>query len=117
MFQKAKSITLMQDVRKGKLLMRFKAVDVDLNVSRGILGQTTLSQGSAHMLTKASTVIIGNACTLRLCPPTKPATAPKPHLRFSIFKHFTGAVEMFSADAAADEQLAGHLLRTTPKDR
>eukprot|EP00959_Pyramimonas_sp_CCMP1952_P126373 2643183-Pyramimonas_sp.AAC.1 len=59
-FKHARSISLMQDARKGKLLVRFKAVDGSLHISRGVLGQARLDQGSAHQLTKVTFGIIAD---------------------------------------------------------
>eukprot|EP00959_Pyramimonas_sp_CCMP1952_P063705 1331048-Pyramimonas_sp.AAC.1 len=70
----------MQDARKGKLLVRFKAVDASLHVSRGVLGQARLEQGSAHHLTDKTFCMIGDACTSNLAPPYRPPTAPEKHI-------------------------------------
>ena len=105
----------MQVVRKGKLLVRFKTVAAALNDSRGILGQVRLSHGSARKLTEATFCSIGEACTSRLRPPYRPPCAPKACVHASILQNDSSAIKMCLADACADEQVAGRLLRA-PKD-
>jgi hypothetical protein len=43
--------------------------------------------------------------------PHRRKSAPPPRLDNALFKHLLGVIECFTADAAADEQLAGELLR------
>ena len=108
-FRRARTISLMQDVRKGKLLVRFKAVDRNLHVSRGVLGQQTLERGSAHVLTEATFKLIADACTVNKNPPLLKQPVPC-RLNVALLERFKQAVEMFAADAAADEQMAGRML-------
>ena len=108
-FKTARTISLMQDVRKGKLLLRFKAVDRYLRVSRGVVGQCTLERGSAHKLTQATYCLLADACTSNKSPPLLPHPLPA-RISLSTLSKLTHAVEMFAADAAADEQVAGHML-------
>ena len=62
--QQASSITLMQDVRAGKLLIRFRAALPDLTVRRGIIAQVAVPEGGGKALAKATgTVWISDSFT------------------------------------------------------
>ncbi|CAK0823904.1 unnamed protein product, partial [Prorocentrum cordatum] len=109
----ARSLTIMQDSRKHKLLMRFKAANDDLDVREGVLGHIQLKQGAgADDLMKASMRIITNFCTPLLGAPRN--RAPRVKVDQALLKAVLHKIERYAADAAPDEQLAGNLLRGRP---
>ncbi|CAK0812942.1 unnamed protein product [Prorocentrum cordatum] len=104
----ARGLTITQDSRKRKLLMRFTAASDDLVVRERVLGHIQLEQGAgADDLMKASMRIIANFCA----PPRNGARAKVDQALLKAAQH---KVEHYSADAAPDEQLAGNLLRGRP---
>jgi hypothetical protein len=65
-FSDARATTLMQDVRKAKLLIRFKTSfrrAGQLKTRRGILGQVSVPQGGAIKLREATMQALQQACT------------------------------------------------------
>ena len=64
----ARAVALFRDERKGRLAMRYKAVDADLAESSGSLGQERDFGTGATNITAATQRIISRMCTLRLCP-------------------------------------------------
>ena len=111
-----KVLAVMQDVRAAKLLMRFKATDSKLKTRRGVMGAKAVPNGSALKLKEASLMIIARACTKLAHAPWRPKRAPPPNFKRKVFKRTCNDLEQFTADAAADEQLAGQLLRERPVD-
>jgi hypothetical protein len=105
------SIALMQDSRKGNLLVRFKACDAHLDTRRGILGQIKMVNLGARDIRDATLTILKKFCTPGDGAPFLRPSAPKPALDEKLIGHMVDKIEHFAADAASDEQLAASMLR------
>lgn len=116
--RKSRVITLHQDVstKDSMLLVRFSAVGAPLEIRKGILGVRRGFGTTALDVRDALLNILQKACAPRLgcqrrhklsTAESSSATAVDQEL----LAHVLLQVEMFDADAAADEQRAGRLLR------
>ena len=115
-FRRAKFIAIFQDVRQARLLVRYKLITDKFEIRLGVLGCAWVPNASAHQLKTETMEIIQRACTLWAGVPGRPDKAPKPQVLKKIFKKFREAVQQFTSDSAADEQLCGQLLREKPTD-
>jgi len=93
----------------GLLLVRFVAVDSNLDCRAGVLGVARGHGTTAEEVAKATMDILRSACTPRLGPPRQPAAAGD--LDVELVERVKSSVEIFIADGAAEEQLAGRLLK------
>ena len=113
---KAVSSNLHQDSRKGRLAIRFQCCGNALSPTAGVLGTANIAKDyslDARGLQRATIAIIQQFATPKLDPPN----APPDHaaqMMPEIENKFKTCVELFDADAAADEQLAGKLLQGKP---
>ncbi len=101
---RSQSITLMQDARKSRLLVRFKASDKNLLTRAGILHQTRVV-GDAKAVKEGTLKCILRACTLDLNPPHAPPWW-RPRVNLKCYQRLLKKIEVFVSDAAADEQKA-----------
>ena len=118
---KAEAISIHQDGRKGHILMRFTASDVACNVRSGVFGSVDHAAGfrqSSEGIRDASMAIIDRFCSRgyfapylrgkRVAEDAAPVhVKPNKRLKSWILNH----IELFDADAAPDEQLAGRFLK------
>jgi hypothetical protein len=100
----ATCMTLMQDVRAGRLLVRYRCCGPGLTTRCGVLGQVRVPEGGALRLRQATLDVLSRACTPRHCAPMSPANGK---LQKELLVHLTQIVKFFTADAAGDEQVAG----------
>ena len=111
--RQAKVITLHQDAstKDSMLCVRFSSVATNMEVRKGILGVARGYGTVAADVRDALMLIIKGACSPRVgCPQGgKLSVAAAPDQ--GLFSHVASHVEMFDADAAADEQRVGQLLR------
>lgn len=105
---KSKCIGIMQDVRKNRLLVRFKAARDDLVSKKGTLGQVKLGNVGAEDLRKGVVRILQDFCTPMAGAPRRAAA---PELDQGLLESIYRKVEHIAADAAADEQRAARDLR------
>ena len=109
------TVALHQDGRKGFLAVRFACCGADdLRVTRGVLGIANLAQSfdlSASGMQKATIAVLQAACTPLQRPPFIDTASHVEQLDEDTLVHCCSCVELFNADAASDEQLAGKLLR------
>ena len=101
---RSQSTTLMQDARKSRLLVRFKASDKNLLTRAGILHQTRVV-GDAKAVKEGTLKCILRACTLDLNPPHAPPWW-RPRVNLKCYQRLLKKIEVFVSDAAADEQKA-----------
>jgi hypothetical protein len=112
---------LMQDCRKGRLQIRFSCCSPSMTSTRGVFGEANLARDfdcSADGIKQGTLQILKNYCTPRSSLPFK-RTSMKPYKTkrlVVLYRHVCRIVELFTADAAADEQLAGAKLRDEPAD-
>jgi hypothetical protein len=103
-WRRCKHMTLMQDVRKGKLLVRFRASAPGMEVRSGIMGQCRLREGGALNLRDATLEVLTNACKSRRSNVDRQLSEGR--LDRELLDHLLSAVKFFTADAAGDEQTA-----------
>ena len=114
------TLTLHSDASKARLLLRAQGCTPDtLQPMHAVLGTLPMQNGSdAACIAKSVLAILGDLCT-----PCKFADeiegfrqvacpAEGWPLDQALLRHVLSIVEVFNADAAADEQLAGQLLST-----
>ena len=106
----ATSICLMQDVRKGKLLIRFRAANPKLCTRRGIIAQRKLHRSMAEDLRDATLKGLEDFCKRRKLPGEPPCD----QIDYALLAHIMINIRFFTSDAAPDEQAAGNLLRRPP---
>ena len=109
--RQATTITYHQDARGNKLCARFSACDKKLRICKGIIGQIAhlkLGTGSTALV-KATRLMLKRFCTRAAGAPPKPdgSRVPGAGVDWPLYKTITAAVEVFDADAAADENVAG----------
>ncbi len=106
------TLGLMQDERKGRLLVRFKSCTTDLKGYRGILGQKKVANSTAESLKDQTLKLIRRFCTMRRRIPHKPKKrSVRPRLRVADHRRILKITEFFAADGAENEQLAGRLMK------
>ena len=106
----ARSLTFHSDVSKNRLLLLCEMCGYDLVPGHGLLGTADLEDDpSAAGLTRAMLRILKDLFT----PLTGAPRAPKAQTETDVqaLAHVANIAEVFNADAAADEQLAGRMLQ------
>jgi hypothetical protein len=113
----ARVVSLMQDARQQNLLIRVVAVDQHLQTRHFVLG-VQRDYGSGALGVKDATLkILEDACRVDHRPPGMGAGSPDGpggpdgNLDVALYKHLCNSIEVFTADAALDEQIAGRKLR------
>lgn len=113
-FRTAQCVAMHQDKRGSMLAIRFKACDKKLNTLKGVLGSADVTkcvgEGSATGIRNATLELMRNICTPGFgIPYRKIASEPDGAALLGLFN----STELFDADAASDETLAGKMLRGT----
>ena len=106
-----------QDGRKARLAIRYTCCGSDLHPKAAYLGSCDLAKEFAldAIGTRAGTEsIIRKFCTPLLSPPHC-KTPPETELDKNVLAHIRKIVELFDADSASDETVAGKLLAGTRK--
>ena len=103
------TLTLLRDERKGKLLVRFRAVLRDLSTLSGCFGMLPVS-GSAESIAAATNGLLETFCQPRAKPPRASAISEEV-VDSVLLKRLQDAVTIIVTDAAASEQLATELQR------
>ena len=99
----------MRDERKGRLLVRFRAVLQDLSTISGALGLQPVT-GSAESIAEATAEIMQNFCQPMRQPPRQSKESQQP-VDSELLRKIQDRVTMVTSDAAASELLAGELER------
>jgi hypothetical protein len=105
----AHAVALFRDERKGRLAMRYKAVDADLVETSGTLGQerdfgtgaTNITAATQRIITRMCTRFGGSGSTV------EPIRLPR------LLEHIRHTVLCITVDSAADEVLSGEMMRCT----
>lgn len=103
-----------QDVRAGRLLIRFKGGDCKLKAFSGVIGQVLLTRNfslCSDGLKAGALQVVNTYCMRRACPPT---TRTRTIVDTPLAKRFRSLVEVWNTDAAADEHLAGAKMKDDP---
>jgi hypothetical protein len=104
--------SLHQDCRKASLSLRYRACDDKLNVSVGFFGQVNLAQKfdmSADGIRDGTLYLLKRFCTPRCDVPFRRQLRGRRDAE--LYAALCRSVELFDADAAPDEQLAGRKLQ------
>ncbi|CAK9113539.1 Uncharacterized protein SCF082_LOCUS52631, partial [Durusdinium trenchii] len=109
MLKDCQSMTLLRDERKGKLLVRFRAVLRDLSTVSGCLGLTPVS-GSSDSIALATDALMEAFCVPMRQPPRASCVA-EGSVDQALLQHLRQTVTIIVTDAAASEQLATDLQR------
>ncbi len=111
----ATSVALHQDERKGLLTARYVACDANLTVRRGVLHATRLEggTGSAELALALERGIERFAAERRNMAGTNKRRLVPPAADDAFVRRLCRKIEVYTADAAADEQLAGRLFMPT----
>ena len=103
----------MLDERNGRLLIKHSASNAHLDVRVGCLALLRDAGVTSRGVAEAVHAAVIRFCTRRALPPGlhagKVRTHPNQHVQDHIRKH----IEMFTADGASNEQLAGKMLHPT----
>jgi hypothetical protein len=105
----SQSMTLLRDERKGKLLVRFRAVLRDLSTVSGCFGLLPVS-GSADSIALATDTLMEAYCTPMRQPP-RASCVTESSVDQALLQHLRQIVTIIVTDAAASEQLATDLQR------
>jgi hypothetical protein len=102
--RQAARISLVRDMRKSRLLIRFVCVNSKLQIRRGTLGIRRNFGHSGMAILKATGDILKGAATI--C-----ARVNKPVLDQKLLRHIRRTITMICADSAADEMTAAEMMR------
>ena len=109
LLSEALCLSLMRDERKGKLLVRFRAVLSDLTAMNGVFGLQDVL-GSAESIAAATAEIMKNFCQPMRQPP-RDSKAGEQAVDHDLLRKIQDRVTIVVTDAAAAELLAGELER------
>ena len=108
------SMTIAQDKRATRLLIRWRAATPELEMRSGVFGLLReVPDAFAGLLGADATLASTTYAILRACSATEPpyiSPAPEVVVDDAVHEHLRNIVEVFSADAATDEQLVGREL-------
>ena len=104
--KKAVCLSLHRDERKGRLLIRFRAVDGELNTRSGILGQVRSKPGSIGIC-NGTIKILNEFCTI--APQHRSVKLPSSE-DVECMEQMIAITESITVDSASDELLASKLL-------
>eukprot|EP00448_Togula_jolla_P000412 CAMPEP_0170614514 /NCGR_PEP_ID=MMETSP0224-20130122/24848_1 /TAXON_ID=285029 /ORGANISM="Togula jolla, Strain CCCM 725" /LENGTH=272 /DNA_ID=CAMNT_0010940191 /DNA_START=147 /DNA_END=965 /DNA_ORIENTATION=- len=100
----ATAISLMRDMRKSRLMIRFVVVSAKLEVRRGLLGIHRNFGHSARDILRATSIILRRAATV--C-----GNSCCSFVDMALLRHIRRQVVMICTDSAADEMLAAEMMR------
>ena len=111
----ATCISIMQDQRGSRFLIRFRCVNDKFEIATGLIDLSrvvgNVDYSGSDAIRRATLRGIQRACTPRSAPGSKSSCAPAPNP--ADVQSICSKIECFAADAAADEQLAGRELTGT----
>eukprot|EP00435_Cladocopium_sp_Y103_P056645 s1470_g19.t1 len=99
----------MRDERKGKLLLRYRAVLTDLSTISSCFGMVPVS-GSAESIAQATDALMEAFCVEKKQPP-RASKVEEAAVDTGLLQHLRDSVTIIVTDAAASEQLATDLQR------
>jgi len=107
---KATCISIMLDERNGRLLIKYSATDRHLDVRVGCLAQIRDAGGTACGVAEAVHTAVSRFCTRRVLHAGLNAGRNRRAPNLEVQVHIRNTIEMFTADGASNEQLAGKML-------
>ena len=96
-WKEASCMTIMQDVRRGRLLIRYRCSSLDMSTRCGVLGQVRVPEGGALKLRQATLEALVRACTPRRGAPQSVAAR---RLNKELLTRLTQIIRFYTADAA-----------------
>ena len=107
---KCATITLFRDESKGRLLLRFRTVSPTLETYAGTAGQARdFGTGSLNIVNATQGIIKRFSSRWQAAP----GKVKKDHfLKPKLYKKFVKSVRIITTDSAADEMLAGEMMRS-----
>lgn len=123
MLRTAAAVTIMQDERKGYMLIRFRASDELLKVSTGNIGLFE-GGGTGEEVACVTMQALQLFCTPNLGRPSigtettenQRRRRPEPVCDEHLLEHIASNIFIFHADAAGDELVASEALMETPEE-
>ena len=109
----ATCISIMLDERNGRLLIKYSATNAKLDVRVGCLGLVRDAGGTSRDVAVAVHAAVARFCTRRVRHPGLNASKAKSDPNKALQDHIRNHIEMFTADGASNEQLAGKMLHPT----
>ena len=106
---KSSEIGLFRDERKGRILVRFRAVTDELDVWCGMLGQERDAGTGGENLTLATEKILKRSCSRWA---GSGSDKQKPFVKTKLLEHVRNNITTLTVDSAGDELLSGELMRT-----
>ena len=103
-------ISVSADERHGRLLIKYAAASPTLDVRTGVLAQMRDSGMCAQEVAGAVHKAVARICTRRAIHKHLNKLLVTPRTHTDINKHIVDHIEMYAADGASSEQLAGKLL-------
>ena len=107
---RAACVSLMLDERQGRLLIKHAASDRSLEVRWGVLAMMRDAGATAQDAAAAVHEAVRRICARRAVHPALRASRAAPRAHANAQEHIRSRIEMFTADGASNEQLAGRLL-------
>ena len=113
---RAAEIALFRDERKGRILLRFRAVTNNLEIWSGMLGQERDAGTGGLNLTKATESILKRACGRWF---GSGSDKQKPFVKWQLFNQVRQKITTITVDSAQDELVSGEIMRTalTPQQQ
>ena len=111
---RCKSMSISQDKRSTRLLIRWRAATPELEMRSGVLGLLRdVPDVFEGIIGSDSTLASTTFALLQACTTTAPpylSGLPEPPVDCELYEHLQDIIEVFAADAASDEQLVGREL-------
>lgn len=111
---KAMCMGLHRDERRGRLLVRYRAVQEDLSIRTGIFGQLRSKPGAVG-IANSTVQMVQHFCTSRPQHRLKNKCTPDPICREAL-DHIVNITEAITVDSAEDELLASRLASQGSRD-
>ena len=109
---KATTLCLVRDERKGKLLIRFRACNGDLELCSGTLGCVRMTGGGAEDIVTATAKALRIFCTANYRPPRMGnRLSQQGGFDRELFKHLRSIVHILTTDSHPAELLASNIMK------
>eukprot|EP00438_Fugacium_kawagutii_P009324 Skav234542 [mRNA] locus=scaffold2556:223344:226376:+ [translate_table: standard] len=113
---RASEIALFRDERKGRILIRFRAVSAELDVHCGVLGQERDAGTGGQCLTTATENVLKRSCSRWV---GSGSDKQRPFVKTKLLKHVCEHITTLTVDSAGDELVSAEIMRTalTPEQK
>jgi len=110
--RRAKTMVLLRDERRGRLVVRYAACTGDLETRRGTVAvMRDYDSPTADNIVKATRQAFKQFCTHRAGRPRSMPALPAPEVDRDLLQHMRQITEMLVSDSAASELLAAEISR------